>query len=84
LDKVVKRDDIENIVSSIMGKLVINLKKEIKQEIMIEVGKETTKIRKEYNEKIVNYYRSLHSFSWNIAHSNFLGAWRLWTYFLFL
>jgi hypothetical protein len=38
LDKVVKRDDIENIVSSIMGKLVINLKKEIKQEIMIEVG----------------------------------------------
>ena len=30
LDKVVKRDDIENIVSSIMGKLVINLKKEIK------------------------------------------------------
>ena len=54
LDKVVKRDDIENIVSSSMGKLVINLKKEIKQEIMIEVGKETTKIRKEYNEKIVN------------------------------
>jgi predicted RNase H-like nuclease (RuvC/YqgF family) len=55
LDKVVKRDDIENIVSlSIMGKLVINLKKEIKQEIMIEVGKETTKMRKEYNEKIVN------------------------------
>jgi hypothetical protein len=52
LDKVVKRDDIENIVSSIMGKLVINLKKEIKQEIMIEVGKETTKMR--YNEKIVN------------------------------
>jgi hypothetical protein len=45
LDKVVKRDDIENIVSSIMGKLVINLKKEIKQEIMIEVGKETTKMR---------------------------------------
>jgi hypothetical protein len=37
-----------------MGKLVINLKKEIKQEIMIEVGKETTKMRKEYNEKIVN------------------------------
>jgi hypothetical protein len=30
------------------------LKKEIKQEIMIEVGKETTKMRKEYNEKIVN------------------------------
>ena len=54
LDKVVKRDDIENIVSSIMGKLVINLKKEIKQEIMIEVGKETTKMRKEYNQKIVN------------------------------
>ena len=54
LDKVVKRDDIENIVSSSMGKLVINLKKEIKQEIMIEVGKETTKMRKEYNEKIVN------------------------------
>jgi len=44
LNKVVKRDDIENIVSSIMGKLVINLKKEIKQEIMIEVGKETTKM----------------------------------------
>jgi hypothetical protein len=42
LDKVIKRDDIENIVSSIMGKLVINLKKEIKQEIMIEVGKENT------------------------------------------
>ena len=54
LDKVVKRDDIENIVSSIMGKLVINLKKEIKPEIMIEVGKETTTMRKEYNEKIVN------------------------------
>ena len=54
LDKVVKRDDIENIVSSSMGKLVINLKKEIKQEIMIEVGKETTNMRKEYNEKIVN------------------------------
>jgi hypothetical protein len=29
LDKVVKRDDIENIVSNIMGKLVINLTKEI-------------------------------------------------------
>jgi hypothetical protein len=37
LDKVVKRDDIENIVSNIMGKLVITLKKEIKQEIMAEV-----------------------------------------------
>ena len=36
LDKVVKRDDIEHIVSNIMGKLVINLKKEIKQEIMAE------------------------------------------------
>ena len=45
LDKVVKRDDIENIVSNIMGKLVINLKKEIKQEIMAEVGKGTTKMR---------------------------------------
>ena len=54
LDKVVKRDDIENIVSNIMGKLVINLKKEIKQEIMAEVGKETTKMRNEYNAKILN------------------------------
>jgi hypothetical protein len=54
LDKVVKKDDIANIVSSIMGKLVINLKKEIKQEIMIEVVKETTKMRKESTEKIVN------------------------------
>ena len=47
LDKVVKRDDIENIVPNIMGKLVINLKKEIKQEIMAEVGKGTTKMRNE-------------------------------------
>jgi hypothetical protein len=39
LDKAIKRDGIENIVSSIMGNLVINLKKEIKQEIMIEKGK---------------------------------------------
>jgi hypothetical protein len=37
-----------------MGKLVINLKKEIKQEIMAEVGKETTKMRNEYNAKILN------------------------------
>jgi hypothetical protein len=44
----------ENIVSNIMGKLVINLKKEIKQEIMAEVGKETTKMRNEYNAKILN------------------------------
>ena len=31
LDKAMKRDGIENIVFSIMGNLVINLKKEIKQ-----------------------------------------------------
>jgi hypothetical protein len=38
-----------------MGKLVINLKKEIKQEIMAEVGKETTKMRNEYNAKILKH-----------------------------
>jgi hypothetical protein len=54
LDKVVKRDDIENIVSNIMCKLVINLMKEIKQEIMVEVGKETTKMRNEYKANILN------------------------------
>jgi hypothetical protein len=30
------------------------LKKEIKQEIMAEVGKETTNMRNEYNAKILN------------------------------
>jgi hypothetical protein len=54
LDKVVKRDDIENIVSNIMGKLLINLEKGIKQEIMVEVGKETTKMRNEYKANILN------------------------------
>jgi hypothetical protein len=37
-----------------MGKLVINFMKEIKQEIMVEVGKETTTMRNEYNAKILN------------------------------
>jgi hypothetical protein len=54
LDKIVKRDDIENIVSNITGKLVINLMKEIKQEIMVEVGKETTTMKNEYNANILN------------------------------
>ena len=63
LDKVVKKEDLDKMVTDIMGKLLIKMKHEIKEEVLKEVRnendrmkaeftKQTDKMKTEYNTRI--------------------------------
>ena len=54
-----KKDDIAEMVTNIMGKLFDKWKMEVKKEIMEEVSKETTKIKEVYEKKLSNVTRKM-------------------------
>ncbi|CAC5365612.1 unnamed protein product [Mytilus coruscus] len=51
MDKIVKKDDFEEIVTNIIGKLLNKWKTEIKKEILEEVNKESVKMKVDYDRK---------------------------------
>lgn len=59
MKKIVKKDDIAEMVTNIMGKLFDKWKMEVKKEIMEEVSKETTKIKEVYEKKLSNVTRKM-------------------------
>lgn len=59
MEKIVKKDDIAEMVTNIMGNLLDKWKMEIKKEIMEEVSKETTKIKEVYEKKLSNVTRKM-------------------------
>ena len=59
MEKIVKKDDIAEMATNIMGKLFDKWKMEIKKEIMEEVSKETTKIKEVYEMKLTNVTRKM-------------------------
>lgn len=59
MENIVRKDDIAEIVTNIMGKLLDKWKMEIKKEIMVEVNKETTKIKEIYEKKLTNMSKKM-------------------------
>ena len=59
MEKIVKKDDIAEMATNIMGKLFDKWKMEIKKEIMEEESKETTKIKEVYEMKLTNVTRQM-------------------------
>lgn len=59
MENIVRKEDIAEIVTNIMGKLLDKWKMEIKKETMVEVNKETTKIKEVYEKKLTNMSRKM-------------------------
>ncbi|CAC5379033.1 unnamed protein product [Mytilus coruscus] len=70
MDKIVKKDDIDEIVTNIMGKLLNKWKTEIKKETLEEVNKERVKMKEGYDKKFEMVGRKMDSI--NFDNANFL------------
>ncbi|CAG2220327.1 unnamed protein product [Mytilus edulis] len=68
MDKIVKKDDIEEIVTNIMGKLLNKWKTEIKKEILEEVTKERVKMKESYDKKFEMVGRKMDSIEFDNAN----------------
>lgn len=68
MDKIIKKDDIEEIVTNIMGKWLNKWKTEIKKDTLEEVNKESVKMKVDYDKKFEMIGRKMDSIYFDNAN----------------